>query len=122
MGGSSTSTCKLVRESTGIRREGSDGLTAVGVAESVSLPRVEVLTILGSCLVSEGNRFWSDACVSQLIRLIWFATYPFRGVGHRHGWISNHEIQVLNSHCRVQYSTPVLERFLDNYAVKTRIV
>jgi hypothetical protein len=68
----------------GIRREESDVLTTVEVAESVSLPRVEVLTILGSCLVSEGNRFWSDVCVSQLIRLIWFTTYPFRGIRNWH--------------------------------------
>ena len=45
---------RLVRGSTGIRREESDGLTAVEVAESVSLPRVKVLMIMGSGL---GNRF-----------------------------------------------------------------
>ena len=51
------------------RRKEESGLTAVEVSEML-LTRVEVLTILGSGLVSEGNRFWSDACVSQLIRLI----------------------------------------------------
>lgn len=97
------------------RRKEESGLTAVEVSEML-LTRVEVLTILGSGLVSEGNRFWSDACVSQLIRLIWFAAYPFRGIG-RDVWVSNHDIQVLSSQCRVYHPTLVLDRFLENYAV-----
>jgi hypothetical protein len=39
-----------------------------------------------------------------------------------HGLISDHEINILRTQSRVYQSTPVPNRFLDNFAVNIRVV